>query len=238
MFRYRDPQKPKTVVQTTAAYPFPPTAARAELLTPRLRIRAPTASDFEAWRVLRADPEIMAHMGEGVPDSSVDESRASFAKLVAPNDSDTYVWLVFDRENGAFLGHGGVFDKEFYFTGWPTLSFSFVAEARGKGVATEFVAAFLKAWWALPRRTLTLNVEKEGFLATRDDGGQIVVTEQLNAMTWPENRASQIVLEKNDFKLWTRVWLVDQRPRSQAPGQELEVICWSFARPPVGSAKP
>jgi RimJ/RimL family protein N-acetyltransferase len=225
---------PWTKVRTTTAYPLPALIARHEILTPRLLLRPPSPADFEAWRALRLQPAVMANMMEGVPDSSIEYSRAVFDSLLPPNDVNSYMWLIFERETGKFVGQGGVNKPASMYVGWPLVSFSFVEECWGRGYATELMAALLEAWWKLPRRM----VEKEAYVPAEElDGvraqpaGKLVpaVQERVCGMVWPHNLSSGKVLQKSGFEVLHRFFSTET--------QGLRMTCWSCHKPQIENGR-
>jgi RimJ/RimL family protein N-acetyltransferase len=234
-----DATKPSKIrVQTTAAYPFPPLSARKAVTTPRMLIRPPQRSDFESWRSLRLQPQVMVNMNEGGPDTTEAESRAAFEQFFLPEvAASTYVWFGFDRTTGAFLGFAGVNHAQGPFFGWPQMTGAATVDAWGKGFSTEFLGAFLEMWWELPRReveievdacTLHLNVmESENAAAGREGR----VEEQLTTFTLVDNEAVHAIMRRYGFEEFKRWDIFDERKHSSTQGQNNLWTAWAAVPP-------
>lgn len=120
--------------------PRPLDAAIPELVTDRLRLRAPRLADFDHHAAFHAS-ERSVH--EGGP-----RDRAQAWRIWA---SDVALWSlrgygpfgVEDRESGAYLGEVGVFQAVGY--PGPELGWFVTPEAEGRGVALEAARAVM-AW--------------------------------------------------------------------------------------------
>lgn len=113
-------------------------ALAPELMTPRLRLRMPMLSDFEAWAEFFASAR---SVHEGGP-----KDRLAAWQHWA---SDVALWSlkgygpfgVEDRVTGAYLGEVGIYHGEGYPA--PELGWFVVPEAEGRGVALEAARAVL-----------------------------------------------------------------------------------------------
>jgi RimJ/RimL family protein N-acetyltransferase len=206
---HEPPHAPPLVkVKTTWPTP-PPHADRKPIRTERLLIRPFDASDIEAIHELRTQPEVMLWTLFGVVDKDVEQSRAFIERFIPPKDSESYNFAIVylgesneDNRDGVIVGSGGC-HKLRPDLGWPEIGYMFRKEYWNKGLATEFVRAFTKAWWALPRRPLEIEVEAASIKEKRDDAVP-QVPEILTAVIDAENTGSGRVLEKSGFKEYKR----------------------------------
>ncbi|KAI0452486.1 acetyltransferase domain-containing protein [Xylaria acuta] len=225
------PTSSKIKVQTT--WPIiPPNTARAPIRTERLLIRPYTAADAEEVHTLRTQPEVMTWTSVGVVDKSVEQSRVFVERFLSPKDLETYnfaiVYLGGASENkdakGVIIGTAGA-HKIRPDLGWPEVGYLFRKEYWGKELATEFLRAFTKAWWALPRMEIELEVdaasvkEKAG-----NSGGMVEVPEVLTAYIRATNIGSRRVLEKTGFKEYKRWTEPDSRVGHE--GEDAELVAF------------
>jgi len=224
-------EKKKVTIFTTAPFPLPPIAARAEIRTARLLIRPPRLSDVAAYHELRSDEESMKWSARGRADRNLDETRAALEAVQPPNDTSSYHFLVFDKETGELVGDGGVHPSSFWF-GWPEIGYGIKREARGRGYAAEFLAAFLENWWALPRTEVEMDVDP----GTADPAGDGSVPEQLTAMVGVENIASQKLVEKCGFRRFKEWEEVDGRAESATHGQQARLLGYALPSPPANAS--
>ena len=112
-------------------------AALPVLETPRLVLRAPQLSDFDAWAAFVADSVAAEHLG------GVQDRHTGYRQLT----SVAGAWLVrgfsmfsvIERETGAWVGRVGPWMQD----GWPgtEVGWGIAREAWGKGYATEAAEA-------------------------------------------------------------------------------------------------
>ena len=148
--------------------------ALPELRTARLRLRPRTSADLAANLAMDLDPEVQRYIFlHGAPDPAT--HRAELIRRIAAGGSEPGgLWVVEWCQQPGFLGWCGVFPLED--SGLIELGYRFARSAWGQGVATEAAQAVLEHGF----RTL-------GF-------------DPIVAVTHPENRASQRVLEKLGFR--------------------------------------
>lgn len=121
----------------------------------RLVFRPLLDSDFEAYHLLLKQPEPMLDYGlDAMPETST--ARLWFNQY----QDETRVGIFLknsDEKEGELIGEGLVFkmDKQ-----WPRVHYVFKKEHWGHGYATEFLNAFLSAWWDLPRENTRIFVEE------------------------------------------------------------------------------
>jgi RimJ/RimL family protein N-acetyltransferase len=218
------PESPdvKKVKTKTTRPILPPAAERKPIRTERLLIRPTAATDLEAIYPLRRQPEVMQWTTVGKPDKDLDVTREWLARFVPPNDMKTYQFAIIhlgeqqhgeekDETTGELIGVGGVMRADD--AGQPEVGYMFRTEYWGKGFATEFVRALLKAWWALPRREVEVETEValvpvtagKGEINVEGNVDLIRIPEVLIAVVVAENIGSLRVLEKSGFKEY-KVW--------------------------------
>ena len=110
--------------------------------TPRLRLRAFTLADLDAYAAMCADPEVMRHIGGGGP---VDRDTAwrhlaMFLGTWALHGHG--MWAVERRSDGVMIGRAGFLDPP----GWPgcELGWLLARAAWGQGYAFEASKAALE----------------------------------------------------------------------------------------------
>ena len=116
--------------------------------TERLILRPLSLQHWEAYAAAWADPRMTAFIG-GQPRTRA-ESWGKFLQGIGLWPLFGYgYWSFIDRQNGAFLGNGGLAQFErglSELTGYPEAGWAFVPDAWGRGLATEAMAAVLS--WA------------------------------------------------------------------------------------------
>jgi len=156
----------------------------------RLVFRPLMESDFEGYHLLVKQPEPMIGYGlNAMPETRT--ARLWFNQL----QDETRVGIFLknsDEKEGELIGEGLVLksDKQ-----WPRVHYVFKNEHWGHGYATEFLNAFLSAWWDLPRENTTLFVEE----ISLDSHEKQNATERLCAEIKRENKANLKVVEKTGF---------------------------------------
>ena len=148
------------------------------LETPRLRLRPLASSDEADLVALDSDPEVMRYVGSpaGVksPAETAERARLRIRETEAGDYEPLGFWRIESRSDGAFLGVGALIqmpDGEDV-----EVAYRLARSAWGQGIATEAVGALVAhalGPLALPR---------------------------VVAVTYPENRASQRVLDKLGFE--------------------------------------
>jgi RimJ/RimL family protein N-acetyltransferase len=99
---------------------------------------------------------------------------------------------------GELIGDGGVFFLDNKDEKWPEIYYVLRKDFWNKGYATEFLQAFLGAWWRLPRENTCMRVQPVvslGNLFYHQD-----VKEQLGAEIRMDNTGSVRVVEKAGFE--------------------------------------
>lgn len=172
--------------------------------TERLVLRPLAASDLEALHELRLQPEVMIWTSAGKPDSDLAQTKAKLDEiLTAQENQQSFNFAICFKEDptSKLIGIGGVWRMNSS-VGWPELGYMFRKEAWGKGIATEFLKAWLGLWNALPREEVEVKCDERtlrgqnGVHENRDE----VVEERLIALTTGDNGRSKKVLEKMGFE--------------------------------------
>jgi RimJ/RimL family protein N-acetyltransferase len=114
-------------------------ASGAILETPRIRMPQFGESDWDAYAVMCADPEVMRHIGTGVV-LTRDEAWRSIAGVLGHWQLRGYgMWALESKETGEFIGRVGFIDPP----GWPGFELGWgLARAHwGRGYAIEAARA-------------------------------------------------------------------------------------------------
>ncbi|KAI0531793.1 acetyltransferase domain-containing protein [Xylaria digitata] len=214
------PVTPSKIKVKTTSPSVPPNIDRAPIRTERLLIRPFDASDAEAVYELRKQPEVMQWTALGEIDKDVNQSLVYIERFLPPKDLDTYNFVVVylgdtgksEDANGVVIGVAGCHKIRNDF-GWPEVGYMFRKEYWGRGLGTEFLRAFTKAWWALPRNEIQLEVEAASVekWCGKNDGDVIQVPEILTAIIEAGNGGSRKVLERAGFREYNQWTEPDSR---------------------------
>lgn len=216
-----------TVSTTLPACPLPPLARRPEIRTARLVLRRTLASDLAAWHAMRSQPEVMTWTSQGAPDRDEARSRELLAHRLGPSADAKYDFVICLADSGEMVGVGGCHRPGEGELGWPALGYMLRREFWGRGYATEFLAAFLDAWWALPRVSVPeLRVERSTVDAVGGRGGGSA-RECIVAVTLDANSGSQRVLDKCKLEL-AKVWA---EPDLRDPDKTATLYAYAARRP-------
>lgn len=244
-------------IVTTLPQPLPTSAERTPTLTSRLLIRPLAASDLDGLYQLTRNHEVMKWTAAGRAHTGHEEAKKKLDEFLPPNDAKTFNYAICLRGTGEFIGIGGIhrFSRVEDLQGaepdpaggygWPELGYLLKPEYWGKGLATEFVAAFLGMWEHLQRANVEIDVNVKSLLGggDRDDGdgdASVPATEALIAIVDPTNGASQRILQKCGFSEFDNfaeqhhedpdksVQLLSFRyfPNAQKPNKELYTDSW------------
>ncbi|KAI0126939.1 GNAT domain-containing protein [Xylariales sp. AK1849] len=192
-------------VRTTL--PVLPIASGVPIRTPRLIMRPLTQDDLPAYHSMRTQIECMHFTQVGRIDRDLAETQEKLNLYLPPNNAQKYNFAVCLAATGEFVAAAGVHAMN-PALGWPEVGYMFKQEHWGKGYATEFLKAFLEAWWKLPRQSVELEVDA---LSVTGAGGESEgvdeVPEQLYAAVDATNSRSLRVMEKAGFRKF-KDWLV------------------------------
>jgi RimJ/RimL family protein N-acetyltransferase len=128
------------------ALPDPAETRPADLVTSRTRMRRHAITDLDASAALWSDPETVRYIS-GKP-STRSESWSRLLRYIGHWQALSYgYWVVEDRTTGEYLGEVGLADYKRDITPslepWPEIGWVLAGQARGRGLATEAVAAAL-----------------------------------------------------------------------------------------------
>ncbi|WYZ44203.1 hypothetical protein EsH8_VII_000639 [Colletotrichum jinshuiense] len=211
-----------TVKTTLPTIPLPPHSSRQPIITERLILRPVSPEDLQPLHVLRTQPDVMRWSAVGRVDVDLEETRTKLAQLLPPNDADNYDFSICLRSTGEWIGLGGCKKANGGELGWPEIGYMLQKDSWGRGYATEFVQAFLGAWWSLPRSECEVRVDK----STIRGEPQGDVDELVTAVTEPDNFASQKILGKWGFEK-LKVW----KEPSEDDQKETILVGYAIGRP-------
>ncbi|KAJ5960178.1 uncharacterized protein N7479_007328 [Penicillium vulpinum] len=182
-----------TVKALLPTVPLPANSERPAITTDRLLVRALQPTDLEALHVLRTQENVMKWTSAGCIDESIEVTKSKLDPFLPPNDLITANSAICLKETGELIGIGGchLYPGDH---GWPEVGYILRMDAWGKGLATEFLNAWLQFWTELPRTEREVRVQKEMVI------GEGVVDEHLIAITEAGNSGSQKVLSKCGFE--------------------------------------
>lgn len=117
------------------------------ILTQRLLLRPPAASDFESWARFSADPDVMRYIGGVMPRALA--WRGFLTMVGAWQIQGFAMFSVIERQSGQWIGRVGPWQPE----GWPgtEVAWGLLAEHQGKGYALEAATASID--WAFEHLT-------------------------------------------------------------------------------------
>lgn len=113
-----------------------------EIQTDRLLLRSFAPSDFEAYAVMMAHPEVTRHLMDGRPLSRAEAWRQMAMFMGHWMLRGFGLWAVEERATGQFIGRIGCLEPE----GFPAfeIAYTLTASAWGRGYAREGAAAALR----------------------------------------------------------------------------------------------
>ncbi|KAJ0108948.1 hypothetical protein J7T55_005495 [Diaporthe amygdali] len=224
------PFNPEAWVTVRTTLPtLPQSIFRAQVTTQRLILRPFTPSDLDALYTLRQQPEVMQWTTAGRVDADRAETADKLALFLPPNDTKTFNCAICLRETGEVIGQGGVHHFEQPADaaagpqlGWPEIGYLIRKEHWGKGIATEFLTAFLDMWTKLPREGLV--VRQVTASSAESLSGAKMVDEQLVAVIDKTNGASQRILERCGFEEFLTLKEVDIRD----PDKMIDLVAYRY----------
>ena len=141
--------------------------------TQRLRLRRLRASDEADLVALDSDPDVMRYVGSPAGVKSAEDTVERARQRIAADHAPIGFWRVESRADGAFYGLGALIQMP---SGDDVeLAYRLIRPAWGRGIASEAGAALVEYAFGM----LGLS--------------------RLVAVTYPDNRASQRVLDKLGF---------------------------------------
>lgn len=209
-----------TIKSTLPRLPIdkPPTL---EILTERLKLRPVNSSDLELLHILRTQPEVVQWSVRGKPNESIDITKEELDRMIANPEGLAFAICLKDTDE--VVGMGGHHRRQGDL-GWPTLFYMLRVEAWGNGYTTEFMAAFLKHWWTLPREEVEWPVD-----VSLISGDGPVKDEIVMAATVMQNVASQGVMRKSGMTL-TKIW-EEEDLHKPGSGELIQLLAFVIKRP-------
>ncbi len=150
--------------------------------------------DLAAFHGLRTQPEVMRFTIQGRVDKDLAETQTKLDDYM--DNAMKINFAICLRETGEMVGVGGSNSGESF--GWPEVGYMIRKEHWGKGLASEFLRAFLAFWKELPRDVAEMKVDRRTVDGLSEEGG--LVPEQLIAVTEILNTKSQSMLRKCGFE--------------------------------------
>lgn len=224
--------KPEDWVSVRTTLPtLPQNLSRPQVTTPRLVLRPFTHSDLDALYTLRQQPEVMKWTTAGRVDADREETASKLALFLPPNDTKTFNCAICLKDTGELIGQGGVHAFEQPADdaaagpqlGWPEVGYMIREEHWGKGIATEFLAAFVDMWTGLPREG-TVGRRVTASSVGGAGGAATAVDEQLVAVIDGTNGASQKILERCGFESFMSFRDVDIRD----PDKMIDLVAYRY----------
>ncbi|KAI7786679.1 hypothetical protein LA080_002790 [Diaporthe eres] len=226
------PYNPEDWVSVRTTLPIlPQSLDRPHTTTPRLVLRPFIPSDLDALYTLRQQPQVMQWTTAGRVDADREETASKLALFLAPNDTKTFNCAICLRDTGELIGQGGVHAFEQPpddaaagpQLGWPEVGYMIRKEHWGKGIATEFLAAFLEMWTRLPREGVVGRKVTASSVGAAG-GAATVVDEQLVAVIDGTNVASQKILERCGLESFMSYRDIDMR----APDKMIHLVAYRY----------
>ncbi|KAL4724582.1 hypothetical protein ACLX1H_008024 [Fusarium chlamydosporum] len=201
MTRSQSGQPESVQIKTTLTQlPYPRLEDRPIITTERLVLKPFYEGAAEHLHPMRAQKEVMMWTAQGAPDKDLEETKKWASQRLPPYHETDFSYVISLLETGEVIGTGGTY-KRACGLGWPAIGYAFRKEAWGKGYATEFLSAFMKVWWQLPRVESLIEVDRttinEEEIAASPDR---VLAERCAAETISDNLGSKRVLEKAGFR--------------------------------------
>jgi RimJ/RimL family protein N-acetyltransferase len=147
--------------------------------TRRLRLRPRTLADVDANLAMDLDPRVHRYILSKAPDPEKWRARLA-AQIAAGWPATGGLWVVERRGEPGFLGWCGLFPLEH--SGLIEIGYRYVPEAWGQGIASEAAGAVL------------------------DHGFRTLALDPIVAVTHPDHRASQRVLQKIGLRPSGEAW--------------------------------
>ncbi|KAK0641269.1 GNAT domain-containing protein [Cercophora newfieldiana] len=163
----------------------------------------------------------MQNNPQGRPDTSPEETLPRLNAFLEPNDATTYNFAICLRDTEEMIGLGGCHRLDSLF-GWPVVGYQLRKEYWGRGLATEFLRAWLGAWCKLPRGEVERRVHPGSVVEVPGEGGR--VEEVISSWALIDNVASQRVLEKGGLELF----LVQREADLRDKDKEVELRVYRY----------
>ncbi|KAK2592728.1 hypothetical protein QQS21_009571 [Conoideocrella luteorostrata] len=204
-------------VKTTL--PSTPHQRAPEIRTSRLILRKFKPSDLQSLFKLQSQPQVAAWSPSGQPQTDIEKTKTNLQRRIE-GENDRNCAYAICLLSGEFIGSGGVYSRQ-GLLGWPDLGYSLLYEHWGKGYATEFLQAFLQAWWDMPRVDCEVRVDA-GTVGCVEGS---VVDERIVGFTVEENKGSRGVLTKCGLEL-VKLW---RTPDMRDETKMVDLYCYATA---------
>ena len=183
-------------------------SSQYHIKTTRLLIRPIREDDLDSFHKMRSQPEVMQYTLLGVIDRDKSATATWLERFLPPNDVKTFNCAIEALSDpGIAIGVVGL-----TILVPPECGYMIRKEDWGKGYASEALAAWLKAYWQLPRETV--EVAEELPCLDREPNSDGITQEILRADTEAPNPASRRVLEKCGFQ-----WYASEEVEKSSGGQ-------------------
>lgn len=180
----------------TTQLPSLPISFPDRILTSRLILRPVVESDLQALYSLASQPDVAQWSSMGVI-PTIEMIQTRLLRDLANHEIVKIAICL--KDNGKLIGTGGVYSMN-GILGWPVVNYSFIVEEWGKGFGSEFLTAFIDAWWTLPRIETQLKVDPVTVF-----GPELIKHECITSFTTEQNIGSLRVMEKSGMKL-VKIW--------------------------------
>jgi ribosomal-protein-alanine N-acetyltransferase len=166
------------------------TRAPDELETARLKLRRFTPADRDAYLAIRSQPEVAARLGYTSEEAEAKTEWFLGLDQRSWAERGHGVWAVCDRDDGALLGHAGLW----YLPTFDAVEvlYGYGGSAWGRGLATEAARAVVEVAFGV------LALERLIALAAPDNSGSLRVIEKLGfvRLREAEHRGYRVILHQ------------------------------------------
>jgi RimJ/RimL family protein N-acetyltransferase len=165
------------------------------IYTHRLILRELRQTDLEQYHTLLTD--IGAMRGQNISNGL----HYTQDVLPLPPFQDEIISGIFLRKKhnkeSPLIGDGGIYYLRID-TEWPNLTYRIKEEHWNKGYDTEFLNAYMRYWWSIPRQTKLLRINPATL--NYQDNPEQSIKERVYISVTHENLANQRVLTKVGFE--------------------------------------
>jgi len=124
-----------------------------------IQLRPLESSDLEHFRRLRTQEAVMVNTQRGVIDATLEESQQWMDRHLPPNDANTYVLVIWAKEDEETWEHIGTVGCHII-SPVPVVGYMLRTEWWGRSIATKALQAFIEHWWTLDRRIVEVSIAK------------------------------------------------------------------------------
>lgn len=123
-----------------------------------IQLRRFEPTDLEHAHRLRTQEAVMTNTSTGIRDADLNVSQEWMNRFLPPNDVSTFDLMLWVKHRDEPWEHIGVLGCHIL-EPVPHVGYMLRTEWWGKGIATKALQAFLRAWWALERRMVEVDVQ-------------------------------------------------------------------------------